>query len=86
MRDSIELKSTGRTLTEDGNCALDEARVRTVTLNFPELTITSRIGLPRLPDAYDEISECHHALGIMVTYTGDNNVLDDRHGGETGWG
>lgn len=40
------------TLTDGGNCALDDARVRTVTLKAPELISAWRMGAPRSPDAF----------------------------------
>jgi hypothetical protein len=38
-------------LTDEGTVALYEERTRTVTLNLPDLIMTSSTGAPRAPEA-----------------------------------
>jgi hypothetical protein len=44
-------KSAVVTLTEAGNVAVEEARLTTVRLNFPEWMRALRTGIPRDPEA-----------------------------------
>lgn len=49
---SREERSASMTLTS-GYVALEEVRLRTVTLNLPDLRSALRTGVPREPDAWE---------------------------------
>ena len=52
VTESTDEKSAVVTLTEAGNVAVEEARLTTVRLNFPEWMSALRTGIPRDPEAY----------------------------------
>lgn len=51
MTASTDERSAVVTVTEEGNVAVEDGRLRTVMLNFPDLMSASSTGAPRDPEA-----------------------------------